>query len=262
MAWMSLLGQHGRMDFASSYDAAVVVGGIMRCSVALALPRGGMRVALFERDSLCREASGRNAGGHDHGRQGPPAVALRAQGSSPAGGPAPEWRRFDAGVRATGGMVLALTDEEAAKLEKDAAFRRAAGVALEVAGPNRVREIEPGLSGRVLLATYCRADDGYGNPNVTGLVYRPALAEAGVDVFEGTAVAGVAPSGTGFAARVSDSEARVRRIVLAGGAWLERMAPWLGVPLPVLCDSSSRSCSNTCRAWSGWCCGPPTRGFP
>ena len=44
------------------FDAAVVGGGVMGCTTALFLARGGMRVALIERDALCRAASGVNAG--------------------------------------------------------------------------------------------------------------------------------------------------------------------------------------------------------
>ena len=222
------------MSRGSPYDVAVVGGGIMGCVVALELARGGMRVVVFERGSLCREASGRNAGGLTMGDKGPILLpyalkgrALRHTGS--------EWRRIDAGVRVTGGMVLAFTDEEAVRLEQDARFRREAGAAIEVMGGNRAREIEPGISGRVVLATYC-PDDGYGNSNRTGLVYRLALAEAGVEVNEGAGVDDVAPAGSGYVLRVGGAEVATERVVLAGGAWLGRMAAWFGVRIPVVCD--------------------------
>ena len=46
----------------ASFDAAVVGGGLLGCTVALFLARSGMRTALVERGGLCREASGTNAG--------------------------------------------------------------------------------------------------------------------------------------------------------------------------------------------------------
>ena len=44
------------------FDAAVIGGGVMGSATALRLARGGMRVVLFERQGLCMEASGVNAG--------------------------------------------------------------------------------------------------------------------------------------------------------------------------------------------------------
>ena len=44
------------------FDVAVVGAGVMGCSTALFLARGGMRVALLDRGEICREASGVNAG--------------------------------------------------------------------------------------------------------------------------------------------------------------------------------------------------------
>jgi sarcosine oxidase subunit beta len=46
----------------SRFDCAVIGAGVMGCTAALFLARGGMRVALFDRGPLCRQASGVNAG--------------------------------------------------------------------------------------------------------------------------------------------------------------------------------------------------------
>ena len=45
-----------------TFDCAVIGAGVMGCSTALFLARGGMRVALLDRGEICREASGVNAG--------------------------------------------------------------------------------------------------------------------------------------------------------------------------------------------------------
>ena len=44
------------------FDAAIIGGGVIGCATALHLAQGGMRVVVFERGGLCRQASGRNAG--------------------------------------------------------------------------------------------------------------------------------------------------------------------------------------------------------
>ena len=219
---------------AGDYDVAVVGGGIMGCATALELARGGMRVAVLDRGSICREASGRNAGGMTMGDKGPLLLPYALKGRA-LRRTSPEWRKTDAGVRVTGGMVLAFTEAEAAMLQRDAEFRRAQGIAIEVVGGNRAREIEPGISRQVVLATYC-ADDGYGNSTMTGRVYRLALADADVDVREGVEVNAIAESGSKFVIDLPGGPVRAGRLVLAGGAWLGRMAAWFGVRLPVLCD--------------------------
>ena len=44
------------------HDLVVVGGGVHGSTVALFAARGGMKVALIERDQICRGASGVNAG--------------------------------------------------------------------------------------------------------------------------------------------------------------------------------------------------------
>lgn len=44
------------------FDVCIVGGGVMGCSTALFLAKAGMRVAVVERNALCRGASGVNAG--------------------------------------------------------------------------------------------------------------------------------------------------------------------------------------------------------
>ena len=45
-----------------TYDCAVTGAGVMGCATALFLARSGMKVVLFDRGEICREASGVNAG--------------------------------------------------------------------------------------------------------------------------------------------------------------------------------------------------------
>ena len=45
------------MTASDRFDVAIVGGGILGCSTALHLARGGMRAVVIERGSLCMAAS-------------------------------------------------------------------------------------------------------------------------------------------------------------------------------------------------------------
>ena len=228
----------------ASFDAAVVGGGLLGCAVALFLARNGMRTALVERGGLCREASGTNAGTltMQMTRAALIPYALEAHRMWAS---AREWLGHDAGVTACDGLSLAFTEGEAALLEERARARREAGAPIRLLGLAAARRIEPGLSRWPVLASHCSVD-GFASAYLTGLAFRRALVEAGARVFEHCPAAGVEPDGAGggYVVRLASPRQRpyqpqppppieARRLVLAGGAWLGKMAGWLGVRLPV-----------------------------
>ena len=223
----------------AAFDAVVVGGGIHGCATALFLSRGNMRVALVERGSLCREASGTNAGTLTMQmiRAALIPYALEAHRMWAASG---DWLGHGLGVTVCDGLSLAFTEREAAMLEARAARRREAGAPIEIVGPAAARRIEPGLSAHPILASHCRVD-GFASANLTGLAFRRALLDAGVRLLEHTPAAGAEPEGGGrgrgrggyIVRTAAGPTLRTRRLVLCGGVWLQEMAGWLGVRLPV-----------------------------
>ena len=140
-----------------AYDALVIGGGVMGCSTALHLARGGMRVALVDRGALCREASGVNAGTLTlhMTRAALVPYAMRAWQM---------WMDSDKwlgmGVLATQapGLTLAFTPGECELLTLRAQARREQGAPIEIISPERARQIEPGLHPGLLMAGYCVID--------------------------------------------------------------------------------------------------------
>jgi glycine/D-amino acid oxidase-like deaminating enzyme len=213
----------------SGFDVAVIGAGVMGCSTALFLARAGMKVALLDRGAICREASGVNAGTltMQMTRAALVPYALRAHEMWLR---MPEWcAGGDVRAVACPGLSVAFTAQEAAMLEERAHFRRQAGAPIELVSAARAREIEPGLSEQVMLAGHCPID-GFTSAYLTGRAFRPALLEAGVDLREGCAVRGIAP---GFTLDTAAGPFAARRVVLAGGVWLQDMAAWLGLHLPI-----------------------------
>jgi glycine/D-amino acid oxidase-like deaminating enzyme len=213
------------------FDVAVVGGGVMGCSTALFLARAGQRVVLLERGGLCREASGVNAGTltMQMTRASMVPYALRAW---ELWQDAPRWLGLDVGARVRDGLSVAFTEAEAAMLEARATARRAAGAPIELVGANRAREIEPNLSDRALMAAFCPVD-GFASAYLTGRAFAHALAGADVDLRDGCAVQGIDRRDGEFVLRTAAGEVRAAQLVLAGGVWLEEMAAWFGIALPV-----------------------------
>jgi len=211
------------------FDCAVIGGGVMGCATALFLARGGMRVLLLERGPLCRQASGVNAGTltMQMVRAALMPYALRAWEMWMR---APEW--LDGGdvlARARPSLSVAFTEGEEAQLRERTQARRAAGAPIELVSGAQACAIEPGLNPAVRLAGYCRTD-GFASSYLTGRAFRGALLNAGVDVREGCAVDGIDP---GFTLRTAAGPVAAARVALAGGVWLEPMAAWFGIKLPI-----------------------------
>ena len=216
---------------ASTYDVAIVGAGLMGAATALFLARGGMRCLLVERKGVCAEASGVNAGNLTMQMTRAALVPYALEGWEMWTHPL-EWLGMDPGVVATHGLSLAFSDAEAEMLARRATARRERGADIAIVSATRAREIEPGLSDQVVLASHCPID-GHVTANRTGLALRTALVEARVDLRERAPVSAVHPQDGGFAVVSGAATWRARRLVLAGGVWLEEMLGWLGVRLAI-----------------------------
>ncbi|MEJ1937471.1 FAD-dependent oxidoreductase, partial [Nostoc sp. NIES-2111] len=222
------------------YDIAIVGGGALGCSSALWLARGGMKVALIERGGLCMEASGRNAGTLPLLYARGPLLPLMVGGKA-MWERAPEWLGADVGHRHTPGLEVAFTPAEAALLETEMKLRQEWGLPIEIIGGNRAREIEPGLSDKVVMAGYSPVD-GFAGSNLIGGPFRAALTRAGVTLMEGSPVVGIDRRGSGFDLRVGAAGSvtvPAARILLTSNMWVRPMLGWLGLPdLPIKGRSS------------------------
>ncbi|GGF89754.1 sarcosine oxidase subunit beta [Azorhizobium oxalatiphilum] len=215
----------------TTYDLAVIGGGVHGSTCALFAARGGMKVALIERGPLCREASGVNAGTltMQMTRVALIPYALRAHAMWAN---ASEWLGHDVGVVVCDGLSLAFTEQEEELLSFRAGKRREAGAPIELISGADALRVEPGISDKVRLAGYCKVD-GYANAYLTGLAFRRALLGAGVDLMENTPASGIDREESGFAVKTATGVVRAKRVVLAGGVWIEPMLGWLGIDLPI-----------------------------
>ncbi len=217
-----------------SFDIAVIGAGVMGATTALHLARGGMRTALIDRGEICREASGVNAGTLTlhMTRAGliPYAIKGRELWIN-----APRWLGSDVGARAAPGLSLAFTPAERGMLEKRAEARAAVGAPIRLVTPREARSIEPGLNEALLAATFCELD-GHVTAYLTGRAYRAALVTAGAALMERTLVSMIDRRYGGFEIVGADGRrVAAKRLVLAGGVWLETMLGWLELKITVKC---------------------------
>ncbi len=209
------------------YDIAVIGGGIMGCATALRLAAGGMRVIVLEQKDLCSGASGVNAGtlSLQIKRLKLMPYALRGHALWAAAGES-------VGFRRTGGLTVAFTPAEAERLATTMARKRDAGAPIVMKSPAEVAAIEPNLSRRVVLASYC-AEDGYANSSVTGSYFRARLREAGIEAREHFTVTAIDRVGSRYSIGGTGGAVRATRLLLAGGGWTRPLAAMLGVELPI-----------------------------
>lgn len=199
----------------------------MGSAAALRAREGGMRVALLEAGDIGQGASGSNAGTLSLQIKRIALIPYALQGHA-------IWEHMGeaVGFRKTGGYTLAFTDQEADLLHERMSRKRDAGAPIAFVSPTEVAAREPGLTRRVVAASYC-AEDGYANSSLTGRHYRLALAEAGVDVRERCRVEALDSAREGFVARAAGCAYSGTRLLLACGGWLRQTATMLGVTLPI-----------------------------
>jgi glycine/D-amino acid oxidase-like deaminating enzyme len=220
-------------SMSGGFDAAVIGAGIMGSTVALHLARAGLNIALVDRGGICRQASGVNAGTLTLHMTRAALIPYAMRGFE-LWRSAREWLGTDLEVRQTDGLSLAFTAAEADLLEQRVAARRAHGAPIELVSSGRAVEIEPGLGRKVRLAAHCRLD-GFASAYRTGRAFLAALRAAGAHVFEYRQVTMIEQDGPAFCVRTAAGTIQARRLVLAGGVWLEEMLRWLGVSIRIKC---------------------------
>ncbi|MFU2319368.1 NAD(P)/FAD-dependent oxidoreductase [Rahnella sp. PCH160] len=217
----------------SHFDVCIVGGGVMGCSTALFLAKAGMRVAVLERNALCRGASGVNAG----------TLTLHMTRAAlvPYAMKAWEmWMRPETwlgqGVLATPvpGLSLAFTDAEVAMLEERAAARREFGADISVISPQAAIKVDPNINGSIKAAAFCEID-GFASAYLTGRAFHSALRDAGVTIIEQFSVGHIEQQKVGYRVSTEDRSQSINasRLVLAGGVWLEPMLAMMDITIPV-----------------------------
>lgn len=215
-------------------DVAIVGGGLVGSSTALALRQRGLSVALIEKGYCGAQASGVNYGGVR--RQGRPTEQLPLAQRAHA-----IWPRLqsvigiDGEFQRTGHLKLARSDADMASLEAYARTATSAGfdLGLELLSRAALRARFPWISEDVVGGSLCPGD-GQANPRLVAAGFGVAARRAGAQVFERTEVTGIARGAAGFVLETRNGPAlRATRVVNCAGAWAGPFAAAFGEDVPL-----------------------------
>jgi sarcosine oxidase subunit beta len=213
------------------YDVAVVGGGLVGASTALALAQRGMRVLLIERRFVGAQASGVNYGGVRC--QGRPAeqlpLALRARRI---------WDRLEERIGIDGEFVvsghlrLARSEADLAGLEAYAQTAAQHGLSLQLMSGAAFRRRYPWLGAAAVGGSLC-ATDGHANPRLVSPAFARAAEQAGAHVRELTALEHAHYDGHRFSLRAGAESYEAQWLINAAGAWAGTLAERFGDAVPM-----------------------------
>jgi glycine/D-amino acid oxidase-like deaminating enzyme len=222
------------MNERAAFDTIVVGAGVMGATVAYRLATAGQKVAILDKGGVCMQASGANAGTLSIQIKRAALIPYALKGWE-LWKTAQAWLGAEVGFKQTGGLTAAFTPAEAEQLRERMEARRANGAPIEFVGVDRARALEPGISDRILLGSWCPLD-GYASSDRLGAVFRAALRRVGAEVREFSAVQGIARDGNLYSVRTSAGTVRGARVVVAGGASIEALLRRdFGIAIPLAC---------------------------
>ncbi|MBY6162763.1 FAD-dependent oxidoreductase [Mameliella alba] len=226
-------------------DLIVIGGGITGISAALFAARDGARVTVLERGWLNAEASGGNAGSlhlqllsWDFGQKavGGGDLQLRTlplqQESIALWGTLERELSADFEMATTGGLMVAETGAQIPFLEQKARAEARVGITTEVIGPDRLRQIAPGISDRMVAAAWCPGE-GKINPLAASLALIAEARRQGARFEDQTPVTGIQRDGTGYAVQTPRGTLNAPRVLIAAGGWSAQLGAMLGGKVPV-----------------------------
>jgi sarcosine oxidase subunit beta len=214
-------------------DVLVLGGGLMGATAAFFLRRQhGLSVTLLERELVGRQASGTNFGNvRRQGRvleQIP--LANRAVG---VWGRVKELLGEDAEFVRHGHLRVCYTEKQAAVLEQHVKDVKPLGLDLEIFSAAQLRK-RWGIFAPEVVSGSLSPNDGHANPRLAGPAFARAARRAGANIVEHAEVMQVERDGAGFLAHTLDGRRfRAPQLLVACGAWSNRMAKQFGEPVPM-----------------------------
>jgi len=230
-----------------SFDVIVVGGGVAGLAVAYYLSgEKSLRIAVVERGTLGHGATWAAAGmlavQCEIDRPGPfLTLALAGRALYARLGPRLyDETGVDIGLRRCGALRVALSEEEAESLQREAEEQRSWTLRAQWLDADEVRRLAPALTPGV-VGGLLLPDDGHVDNRNLVLALAAACARRGVRLMEHTEVtgwltrqrSGLSREGEVLGVVTGSEKLFAGAVVLAGGSWSGQLAARLGVKLPV-----------------------------
>jgi glycine/D-amino acid oxidase-like deaminating enzyme len=226
-----------------SADVAIIGAGLVGCSIAYYLAKGGVDVAVIERGNVNREASGANAGSlhlqiyiHPHfpedwiDRIRPTIELIREAQKSWA--TMEERLGTDCGIRLGGGLWVAETPDEMKLIERKVAAENALGVMSEIYDRAGILRLAPYLGEHVIGGSFL-VGEGFANPLLVTPAHLNAARRHGARFFADAAVSAIARNGNRFVIETTRGRFSAGQVIAAAGAWTASIGRMVGLNLPV-----------------------------
>ena len=212
---------------------AIVGGGIVGASAALALTRMGIAVTLLERDTCGSRSSGVNYGGVR--RQGRSLAQLPlSQRAHRIWGQLQQTIGIDGEYERSGHLKVARSEQDMASLEAYRERTRDFDLGLQLLSRAQLRSAYPWLGDIAVGASLC-PEDGHANPRLVSPAFARAARLEGAQIIEGEAVEELAHDDNGFWLRTrSGLEVRSRVLLNCAGAWANDIARMFGEDVPMI----------------------------
>ncbi|CAN5701416.1 FAD-dependent oxidoreductase [soil metagenome] len=246
-------------------DVAIVGGGIVGSSAALALRRMGLGVVLLERDLCGSRSSGVNYGGVR--RQGRSISQLPlAQRAHEMWARLPELIGTDGEYVRSGHFKIARSEADLAALESYRDKVRDFDLGIEILSGAKLRAQCPWLGGKAVGGSLC-AEDGQANPRLVSPAFARAAERAGAVIHERTRVDEIAHDGQRFHLRAlhlpsGDSAASAAAIEVeapvllnCAGAWAGTIAERFGDTVPMVSRSPAMAVTEPLPFFMQWSLG-------
>ncbi len=213
-------------------DVVIIGAGLHGCSAAVHLGLRGLRCIVVEKNTAGRHASGVNAGGvrlmSRHIAEIP--LSRASMGL---------WHRIQSlvgdscGFQHTGYVRLAENANDLEKLETRADFLRSHGYTHEVMiDREEARRQVPAVADHIVGALACQPD-GFASPYRTTMAFQRRAAEQGAVFLEETRALGAVRVGERWRVETTAGTVDAGTLVNCAGAWADRVAEWLGDPVPL-----------------------------
>jgi sarcosine oxidase subunit beta len=244
-------------------DVAIVGGGIVGASAALALRRMGLGVVLLERDLCGSRSSGVNFGGVR--RQGRPLSQLPlAQRAHRIWGELPARLGTNGEYIRSGHFKIGRSEADMAALERYRALSSDFDLGLEMISAARLRTQCPWLGVRAMGGSLC-AEDGQANPRLVSPAFALAAQRAGAQVLERHKVEEVAHDGALFMVRATVLAANAQTqgtlevqapvLLNCAGAWAGAIAAQFGETPPMRARSPVMAVTEPVPHFMAWSLG-------